>query len=245
MINVVELSKNFNKTLALKEINFGAADGEITTLLGGNGSGKTTCMRIIAGAYAPRSGRVEIDGIDVRTRKTAALARLGVLHDDFGLYPRLTVVEHLRFAARLHGLSGRALSTAIDGALDALSLNELRNRTTAGMSHGESMKVALARALVPRPHNIMLDEPTRGLDIFAVRLLRDLLKRLRAEGVCVLMSNHAMPEVMELSDRVIVVEQGRVLANDTPHKLIQSTGAVDLEGAFMALVNAERQKVLS
>ena len=169
---------------------------------------------MIAGAYRPDAGRVEIDGIDVRKRKIEALARLGVLHEDFGLYPRLTVVEHVRFAGSLHGLRGRALAVAVDGALVAIGLNELRNRRTAGMSHGERMKVALARTLVHEPRNIVLDEPTRGLDIFSVRALRDLLKRLRDQGACVLMSSHAMAEVMELSDRVIVIERGSVLADE-------------------------------
>ena len=240
MINAIDLTKRFGKTVAVERAGFQAADGQITTLLGGNGSGKTTCLRMIAGAYRPDRGGVEIDGIDVRKRKIEALGRLGVLHEDFGLYPRLTVVEHVRFAGSLHGLSGRALATAVDGALEAIGLNELRNRRTEGMSHGERMKVALARTLVHEPRNIVLDEPTRGLDIFSVRALRDLLKRLRDHGACVLMSSHAMAEVMELSDRVIVIERGNVLADDVPRALVATTGAADLEGAFVALAGRRR-----
>ncbi len=175
------LAKRFGKTVAVERAGFHAADGEITTLLGGNGSGKTTCLRMIAGAYRPDVGRVEIDGIDVRQRKIEALARLGVLHDDFGLYPRLKVIEQVRFAGSCTACAARACGRS-DGALVALGLNELRNRRTAGLSHGERMKVALARAIVHAPRNIVLDEPTRGLDVFSVRALRELLKRLRDRG---------------------------------------------------------------
>ena len=158
-----------------------------------------------------------------------------MLHDEFGLYPRLTVVEHVRFAGQLYGLSGRKLSSAVESAVDALGLHDIRNRFAAGLSHGQRMKTALARTIVHSPRNLVLDEPTRGLDVFSVRVLRELLKRLRADGVCLLMSSHAMAEVMELSNRLIVIDKGRLVAEGSPAEIIARGGGGDLEAAFLNL----------
>jgi sodium transport system ATP-binding protein len=235
MIAVTGLRKTFGTTVAVDKIDFTAGDGAITTLLGGNGSGKTTTLRMLVGALTPDAGRVTIDGVDVRRNRVEALARTGVLHDDFGLYARLKVHEQVRFAGALHGLKGAHLREAVQRALTAVGLDELANRFAAGLSHGERMKVALARAIVHSPRNLLLDEPTRGLDVFSVRALRELLKRLRDSGTCILMSNHALAEVMELSDRVVVVDCGRVRADAEPRELIARTQAADLESAFVAL----------
>lgn len=238
MITGNNLRKAFGKVKAVDGLSFSAGDGAITTLLGGNGSGKTTTLRMIGSLIRPDAGSVMIDGADTVRERGKALSRLGMLHDDFGLYPRLTIVEHVRFSAQLHGLSGRTLSRAVDSAIGALSLDDIRNRFTAGLSHGQRMKTALARTIVHNPRNLVLDEPTRGLDVFSVRVLRDLLRRLRSEGVCILMSSHAMSEVMELSDRLIVIDQGRLLAEGTPAEIIAKGGGVDLETAFLRLTGA-------
>jgi sodium transport system ATP-binding protein len=243
MIAVTALRKTFGTTIAVDQIDFTADDGAITTLLGGNGSGKTTTLRMIVGALTPDAGRVTIDGVDVRRSRVRALARAGILHDDFGLYARLKVHEQLRFAGALHGLGGARLGDAVARALTAVGVGELANRFAAGLSHGERMKVALARAIVHSPRNLLLDEPTRGLDVFSVRALRELLQRLRDSGTCILMSNHALAEVMELSDRVIVIDRGSVRAAAAPRELIAQTEAPDLESAFVALAphSAERR----
>jgi sodium transport system ATP-binding protein len=235
MIVVTDLHKCFGTNVAVERLDFTAEDGAITTLLGGNGSGKTTCLRAIVGTLVPDRGRITVDGIDVGRKRVEALSRVGVLHDDFGLYPRLKVHEQVRFAAALHGLTGPRLTTAVDRALAAVGVTELKDRFAAGLSHGERMKVALARAIVHSPPNLVLDEPTRGLDVFSMRVLRELLKRLRDSGTCILMSNHALAEVMELSDRVVVIHAGTVLAEATSRELLTMTGAADLESAFVAL----------
>lgn len=235
MITGEGLRKRFGAVTAVDGFSFGAQDGAITTLLGGNGSGKTTTLRMIGGLIKPDVGSVVIDGADVGKARRRALSRLGMLHDEFGLYPRLTVVEHVRFAGQLYGLSGRKLSTAVGSAVDALGLHDIRNRFAAGLSHGQRMKTALARTIVHGPRNLVLDEPTRGLDVFSVRVLRELLKRLRRDGVCILMSSHAMAEVMELSDRLIVIDKGRLVAEGTPTEIIARGGGGDLEAAFLKL----------
>ncbi len=237
MIVVEGLGKRFGSVVAVERIDFKAEEGAITTLLGGNGSGKTTTLRIIVGALAPDRGGAAIDGIDVRRERVKALARVGVLHDDFGLYPRLKVHEQVRFAGALHGLAGARLAEAVGRALAEVGVEDLRNRFAAGLSHGARMKVALARAIVHSPRNLILDEPTRGLDVFSVRALRELLKRLRSAGTCILLSNHALGEVMELSDRVVVIDGGAVRADASPRELIATTATKDLETAFVALAS--------
>lgn len=238
MITGNNLRKAFGKVKAVDGLSFSAGDGAITTLLGGNGSGKTTTLRMIGSLIRPDAGSVTIDGADTMRERGKALSHLGMLHDDFGLYPRLTIIEHVRFSAQLHGLSGRTLSKAVDSAIAALGLDDIRNRFTAGLSHGQRMKTALARTIVHGPRNLVLDEPTRGLDVFSVRVLRELLRRLRSEGVCILMSSHAMSEVMELSDRLIVIDQGKLLAEGTPAEIIAKGGGGDLETAFLRLTGA-------
>jgi sodium transport system ATP-binding protein len=236
MIEAHDLEKRYGKVQAVAGLSFSASDGAITTILGGNGSGKTTTLRMIAGLVRPDRGAVRIDGTDVAADRTSALSRLGALHDDLGLYPRLTAREHLVFSARLHGMSSRAGDEAARRAIELVGIEDIAKRPTRGFSHGQRMKVALARALVHRPGNLILDEPTRGLDIFAVRMLRDLLKRLRAEGVCIVMSNHVLAEVMELSDQVVMVADGRLKASGSPADLVARTGARSLEEAFIAVV---------
>jgi sodium transport system ATP-binding protein len=236
MIEVTNLRKSFGKLVAVADMTFAAADGAITTLLGGNGSGKTTTLRGIVGLLAADCGTVRIDGIDVADDRVGALARTGVLHDEYGLYPRLTTREHLKFSAELCGLRGASRYRAVESTIELLELGDLADRRTKGFSHGQRMKVALARALVHAPRNLLLDEPTRGLDVFSVRLLRRVLKRLRDGGACILMSSHAMGEVNELSDCVVVIDAGRVCAVGTPAELAARTATANLEHAFVALV---------
>lgn len=241
MIEANDLHKHFGAIAAVDGFSFAAKDGAITTLLGGNGSGKTTTLRMVAGLIVPLRGRVTIDKRDVRRDRQRALARLGVLHDDFGLYPRLTVREHASFAAELHGLSGRKARDAVNHAIDRVAAGDIADRPTAGLSHGQRMKTALARAIVHAPKNLVLDEPTRGLDIFAVRVLRDLLKALRSEGVAILLSSHAMAEVAELSDEILVIQSGRLIASGSPSEIVRKGNGQDLEDAFVKLTNSARR----
>jgi sodium transport system ATP-binding protein len=240
MIEATDLHKHFGKIAAVDGFSFTANNGAITTLLGGNGSGKTTTLRMVAGLIEPLRGRVTIDKRDVRRERLRAASRLGVLHDDFGLYPRMTVREHAAFAASLHGMSGRRSRQAVERALERVAAGDIADRPTAGLSHGQRMKTALARTIVHEPKNLVLDEPTRGLDVFALRVLRDLLKDLRKEGVAILLSSHAMAEVTELSDQVIVIESGRLVAAGTPADIVRKGEGRDLEEAFINLTDKVR-----
>lgn len=235
MIETRNLRKTFRDIVAVDGLSFTARDGAITTVLGGNGAGKTTAFRMIAGLILPDAGSALIDGFDVGRDRASASLRLGMLHEEFGLYPRLSAREQLAFAGALYGLAGQRRRIAVDRAIDLLDLGSLASRPTAGFSHGERMKVALARTLVHSPKNLLLDEPTRGLDVYAVRALRDILRRLKAEGGCIVLSSHAMAEVAELSDHVVIVVRGRVHAEGSPAAIAAQAGARDLEAAFISL----------
>ena len=235
MIEVLELEKRFGKVVAVDGAAFTARDGAITTLLGANGSGKTTTLSTAMGLLKPDRGTVRVDGIDVRKDAKAARRRIGWFPDAFGLYPRLTAREHVRYFGRLHGMSGAELEQAIDRTLDELDMASIADRRTEGFSTGQRMKVALARAMVHSPRNLILDEPTRGLDIMSVRMLRATLRRLREEGRAILMSSHVMAEVEELSDHVVVISAGRVVGTGSPAELVRETGQPNLEEAFVSL----------
>ena len=223
---------------AVADVNFVAPDGAITGLLGANGAGKTTSLRMVAGLITPDAGRVEVDGVDVATDTRAALARMGLLGDARGLYPRLSARENIVYHGRLHGLPEERAQARADQLAEMLDMKPLMSRRTEGFSQGERMKTALARALVHDPSTIVLDEPTNGLDVLATRALRETLRFLRSPaggGKCVVVSTHIMSEVERLCDAVYVVAQGRTVAHGRVDELVARTGAADFEAAFVAL----------
>jgi sodium transport system ATP-binding protein len=240
MIRVENLHKRFGTVNAVDGVSFVAEDGKVTGLLGPNGAGKTTTLRMLYALMRPDTGTIDVDGIDAVAQPQQAQARLGVLPDVSGLYPRLTPREHIEYYGALHGLSGAALRSRMSHLLNLLDMNAIADRRTQGFSHGERTKVALARAVVHDPRNILLDEPTNGLDVMSTRAVRDIIRAFRAEGRCVLFSSHIMQEVSALCDRIIVIARGRVVASGTPDDLRAQTGHQNLEDAFVALVGLEQ-----
>ena len=241
MIVATDLRKRFGSVTAVDGVSLTAADGAITGLLGPNGAGKTTTLRMLYAVMRPDSGRIAIDGVDAVAAPQQAQARLGVLPDGYGLYPRLTAREHIHYYGELHGVSGERLERRTRELLELLDMTAIADRRTAGFSHGERTKVACARALVHEPQNVLLDEPTNGLDVMSTRTLRAMVRRLRSEGRCVLFSSHVMQEVSALCDSVIVVANGRVVAAGTPDELRSRTGLDNLEDAFVALAGPSRE----
>jgi len=235
MIIVKELAKTYGDVHAVRDVTFHADDAQITTLLGANGSGKTTTLRAISGLLKTDKGSVTVDDILVAEDAMSAQRRLGVFPDSFGLYPRLTTREHLVYFAELHGLTGQRLEDAIDEVTETLNLADILDRRTEGFSQGQRMKVALARAILHKPSNIVLDEPTRGLDVMNIRLLRRILLDLKESGHCVLLSSHVMAEVEALSDHVVIMADGVVCAEGSPEELVKQTGQPNLEEAFVTL----------
>jgi len=243
VIRVTRLHKRFvagrgrraRSVAAVAGVDFVAADGAITALLGPNGAGKTTTLRIAAGLLEADAGSVSVDGIEVASAPRAALARMGVLSDSRGLYPRLTARENIVYYGRLQGMAREAAEARALALARLLEMVPLLDRRTEGFSQGERMKTALARALVHDPHNIVLDEPTNGLDVLATRSLRAALLQLRGAGKCVVVSTHIMQEVQRLADRVVLVSHGRTVAEGSVAELCALAGEADFEEAFVKL----------
>ncbi len=239
MIRVDGLRKTFGDVVAVDDVSFVAEDGSITGLLGPNGAGKTTALRMIYGLLQPDAGSVSIDGLDPATNPRGARQHLGVLPDSKGIYPRLTARENIAYYGRIHGLRGAELEARVDRLVQNLKLSGVADRRTQGFSQGERMKVAIARALVHDPRNVLLDEPTNGLDVMATRAMRELIGSLREQGRCVVFSSHVMQEVSALCDRIVVVAHGRVAAIGSPDELREQTGQASLEEAFVTLIGSE------
>jgi sodium transport system ATP-binding protein len=239
MIETQGLHKRFGKTTAVEEVSFTARDGSVTALLGPNGAGKTTSLRMLYGLLQPDAGRALVDGHEAATDPLAAQQRLGVLPDSTGLYGRLTAREQLRYAARLQGLSAREAGERAAWLIDRLDMQGIADRRSAGFSQGERRKVALGRALIHDPRNVVLDEPTNGLDVPSTRVMRRFVRELADSGKCVLFSTHILQEVSAVCDRVVVIARGRVVAEGTPAELVERTGEANLEDAFVQLIGTE------
>lgn len=224
--------------VGVMDVSFRAQDGAITGLLGPNGAGKTTTLRMVAGLLAPQSGQVQVDGLDLAEAAGAARARLGVLGDPRGLYPRLTARENVLYFAALQGVPREQAESRLLELAEALEMRPLLDRRTEGFSQGERMKTSLARALIHDPPNLLLDEPTNGLDVVATRALRAALRHLASPaggGKCILLSSHVMSEVERLCDEIVVVARGRTVAQGTVARLCEETGQRDFEEAFIHL----------
>jgi sodium transport system ATP-binding protein len=236
MIEVEALHKSFGSKTAVEEVSFVARDGEITGLLGPNGAGKTTTLRMLYTLLKPDRGTIRIDGLDSVAQALAVRRRLGVLPDARGLYKRLTARENIAYFARLHEIEPVTMQQRIDALTQALQMQDIIDRRTEGFSQGERVKTAIARALVHDPRNVLLDEPTNGLDVMSTRSLREFLRQLKAEGRCVLFSTHIMQEVAALCDRIVIIAGGRVVADGTADELRQIAHEQNLEEAFVKII---------
>lgn len=252
MIEIVNVSKQFaaagtakpfrrtpkQVVHAVRGVNLQAPNGRITGLLGPNGAGKTTTLRMLGGLFAPDSGTITVDGIAVAEQPRQALARMGILGDAHGLYPRLTARENVVYFGQLQGMERDAADARVQELSRLLDMASILDRRAEGFSQGERMKTALARALVHDPANIVLDEPTNGLDVLATRALREALRHLRSPeggGKCIVFSTHIMPEVQQLCEHVVVMAQGRSVAEGTVEELLAQTGETSFEDAFVKL----------
>lgn len=238
MIEAEGLSKRFGSVQALDGVSLRAAEGAITGLLGPNGAGKSTTLRILATVLAPDGGRARVDGVDIVSDPLAARRRLGVLPHGAGLYPQLTGRENIAYFGRLAGLGGARLQRRLDELSELLGLGDFEHRRARGYSQGQRTRVALARALVHEPANLLLDEPAAGLDVMATRGLRALLGDLKARGICIVFSSHVMQEVAAVCDRIVILAQGRVAVHGTADEIRRATGEPDLEDAFVRATGA-------
>jgi sodium transport system ATP-binding protein len=239
MIEVKDLRKHFGAVKAVDGVSFKARDGEITGLLGPNGAGKTTTLRMLYTLMTPDQGQVLVDGMDAARDAQAVRRQLGVLPDARGLYKRLTARENIEYFARLQGMDEVAIRSRRDKLIETLDMADIADRRAEGFSQGQRVKTAIARALIHDPKNVILDEPTNGLDVMATRSLRQFMHKLKSEGRCVLFSSHIMQEVAALCDRIVVIAHGRVVADETPDALRAQTGEANLEDAFVKIIGSE------
>ncbi|MBT2767095.1 ATP-binding cassette domain-containing protein [Stenotrophomonas sp. ISL-67] len=224
---------------AVDNVGFQAEDGRITGLLGPNGAGKTTTMRMLYTLMTPDQGRVLVDGLDAATQAVDVRRRLGVLPDARGVYKRLTARENIAYFGELHGMSAAHIRERTKVLSRALDMDDILDRQTDGFSQGQRTKTAIARALVHDPRNVILDEPTNGLDVMTTRALRGFLRELRNEGRCVIFSSHIMQEVAALCDSIVIIAKGTVMAAGTADELRAQTGEANLEDAFVKAIGTE------
>lgn len=233
MIKVDQLTKTFGDLIAVNSLSLTAGNGEITGLIGHNGAGKTTTFRILCGLMRPDDGTATIDDLNVVEDRIEAQRRLGVLPDVRGLYPRLTGREHLRYYGQLHGLDESLLEERISALISQLRMDDFADRRAKGYSRGQELKVALGRALIHEPSNLILDEPTNGLDVRSSRAVHDLIRERKAAGSAVLISSHIMSEVEGLCDRIVIIVEGHSVMEGTPEELKERAGVRDLEDIFL------------
>ena len=238
MISVTGLHKSFGEVKAVDGISFDAQDGRITGLLGPNGAGKSTTLRVLYTVLKPDSGSATIDGVDVVTQDLEARRRIGTLPHSAGLYPHLTARENIAYYAALYDMPPERAEVRIEQVIAQLDISDFADRRTKGFSQGQRTKVALARALVHEPQNIILDEPSNGLDVMATRSLRDSIRELKAAGKCILFSSHVMQEVAHLCDEIVIIAEGKVAIHDSAEGICRRTGCDDLEDAFVKAITS-------
>ena len=238
MIEVKELKKSFGKVIALNGASFSAKDGKITALLGPNGAGKSTCLRILSTIIKPSSGDATVSGFDVLKDSFEVREQIGVLPHNSGIYSRLNATENIEYYGQLHGIQADELKEKTENLLEQLQMKDFCLRPAEGYSQGQKIKVALARALIHDPLNILLDEPSSGLDIMATRALRDIINSLKDSGKCILFSSHIMQEVETLCEDIVIINKGVVKFNGTIDEFRNHSGSQDLEEAFLKITGS-------
>jgi len=239
MIETQHLAKHFKEFEAVKDITFTAHDGEVFGLLGPNGAGKTTTLRMLSTIVQPTSGTATVSGYDIRHDKDQVRSNLGILVESAGLYAQSTTREHLRYIGNLHGLRGKSLEQQINMLIERLGMQDFADRRASNFSRGMVRKVIMGMALIHNPPNIILDEPTQGLDVVSTRAVRDIIRDFRDEGRCVVFSTHHMDEVERLCDRVAIVHRGQILAAGTPDELKAQYQVDSLESAFVEVIGED------
>ena len=236
MIVVKDIHKSFGPVRALRGVSFDAPDGRITGLLGPNGAGKSTTLRVLYTVLKPDQGSATIDGVDVVSDGLLARRKIGALPHGAGLYPHLTARENIAYYAALCGVEKVALDDKVENIIALLEIGDFADRRSKGFSQGQRTKVSLARALVHDPQNVILDEPTNGLDVMAMRSLRNLILKLKDDGRCVLFSSHVMQEVAALCDDICIIANGQVAIDGSIASIRERTGQDDLEEAFVSAI---------
>jgi len=237
LIEVQQVTKQFGTFTALEDVSFRVEAGEVYGLLGENGAGKTTMMRMMATILRPTAGDIEVAGFSVIKGPNEVRRRIGILFGgDVGLYSRLTARENIAYFGSMYGLDRTAIEQRIERLSQMLEMDSFLDRRVGPFSRGMKQKVAIARTLVHDPQVILLDEPTTGLDVTAASMFRQMIGTLQAEGKTILFSSHNMGEIDKLCKRIALIHKGRLQFSGTLQKLREQYGMQDLDDLFMTVV---------
>ena len=238
MIDAIELSKSYGTQPALQALSFRVEPGEILGLLGPNGAGKSTTVKILTGMIKADAGRAIVAGFDVAIAPLEVKRRIGYVPESGALFETLTPVEYLDLVASLHHLEPAVGRTRADELLELFSLGQARDKRLFELSKGMKQKVLISAAFIHRPEVLFFDEPLNGLDANAAMLVKELLRGMAAQGRTVLFSSHILDVVERMCTRIVVIDEGRKIAEGRARDLLEATGASSLDGAFSRLTGA-------
>ncbi len=226
MIEVKELTRYYGPKQAISNVSFKVKKGEILGLLGPNAAGKTTTMRILTCYMPPTSGTATVGGYDIFEQSLDIRKITGYLPENPPLYSELTVQDYLNFVAKIKGIEKGRIKSEVDSVVEKTTIGDVRSRVIGKLSKGFKQRVGLAQALLNNPQVVIFDEPTVGLDPKQIIEIRELIKRLKGEHTIIL-SSHILPEVEQTCERVVIISEGKVVAEDTPENLMSRMRGVD------------------
>jgi len=244
IITITNLTKLYKNIPAVNHISFKVEQGEIYGFLGPNGAGKTTTIKMLAGLIQPTEGTATIAGKDIRTHTVEIKKTIGVVTENSNLYDELSVHDNLRFVGQLYGVPHLEREKKIAELLKRLGLEEKKEAKFATLSKGMKRKVTIAAAMVHSPQVIFLDEPTTGLDVLSARILRAMIRELKALGVTIFLTTHYIEEAEQLCDRVAILVNGMIKIINTPENLITTTKCKNLEEAFIEITGLKEEIML-
>lgn len=241
MIHYQGVTRHYGKKVAVKCLNLHIKRGELFCLLGHNGAGKTTSIKMLVGLLKPQAGTVKIADFDVTTHTREAAQLIGYVPDQPFLYEKLSGREFLHFVGEMHGLSGKTLLEQVDQEIERFGLNDFVDGLTESYSHGMKQRTVFASALLHSPEILVIDEPMVGLDPHSIRLVKDLLRAEVANGLSVLMSTHTLTAAEEISDRIGVMNQGELVFEGPASELPDSAqGDRTLESRYLAMIESHQ-----
>lgn len=233
----VFIQKNGEELYAVNDLSFTAERGEIVVLLGVNGAGKTTAMRMLSTVLQPFSGTASVEGFDIISNPQQVRSNLGFLSGDTGLYARLTARELITYFGNLYDVEPSDIKIRIQEISNLLNMDDFLDKKNDFLSTGMKQKVSIARSIIHDPPVMIFDEPTVGLDILTAKNIVDFIHRCKNDGKCVLFSTHIMREAERIADKIVMIHEGKVLAEGTWLDFKQETGLNDLDDIFIHFVN--------
>jgi ABC-2 type transport system ATP-binding protein len=235
MLEVRDVTKRYGALTAVRQVSFTVSPGEVLGYLGPNGSGKSTTVKMLVGLMPPSRGQVLFDGTDIQERLLDYKAHVGYVPEDAHVYTFLTGPEYLRLVGRLRGIRPARLESKIDRFLRLFGLDADYHAPLAAFSKGMRQKILLSAALLHNPDIVVLDEPASGLDVSTALILRTVVRSLAADGRIIFYSSHELETIEKISTRVIILHEGRIVANDSASRLRELMHAPSLEDVFAQL----------